>query len=579
MGRRKATGEEQGQQQNEASMTRDQVSTEDLTSQTGHRENEAAANEGTEDARPAWPRRSMSQDAVPMRTLQPLLRAGRAESEHRYQYRQGPEADYEAVCMGQIGLHRGEDNTASNTVLHTHFQETGLNQSEQYSSGSSFQNHARQFREDYQPPQSDRPSRYQSEQNIRNNSYTYDCTRPNHGTSAGLRAPYVRPSWQNRIQNQGNTEWGPAAQARQSRSEFAPERQWSEGERYTRPFIKLPAFTGKEEWKVWINRFEAVAARKRWSEDEKLDELLPRIQGGAGEFVYSQLPGGILNDYGLLVSELNSRYRVVETSRTFAVKFSNRNQRGGETAEEYAAELKRLYDKAHGYRDQRTRQEDLVRRFLDGLQDETARFQVEFNKEPQDIDEAVYHVVNFLQTRQKSANRDFNNDRKVKKFVRRAQSPYNAESADYTSDFEEVSTDGFEEEKLYRVPYSEKKPVNEANSLAQKEQGKKSEVPVQPEKGDNAILLQLMEKIKLLEEAMKTDKSKVKTSSMDSVVCYHCSGTGHYARDCVKRRQGGQDHRNRQNNNNGRGMGYARPMNSGHRNVNRAQNGRENHLN
>ena len=100
-----------------------------------------------------------------------------------------------------------------------------LNQSEQYSSGSSFQNHARQFREDYQPPKSDRPSRYQSEQYIRNNSYTYDCTRPNHGTSAGLRAPYVRPSWQNRIQNQGNIEWGPAAQSRQSRSEFAPERQ------------------------------------------------------------------------------------------------------------------------------------------------------------------------------------------------------------------------------------------------------------------------------------------------------------------------------------------------------------------
>ena len=105
----------------------------------------------------------------------------------------------------------------------------------------------------------------------------------------------------------------------------------------------------------------------------------------------------------------------METSHTFAIKFSNHTQRRGETAEEYAAELKRLYDKAHGYRDQRMCQEDLVRRFLDGLQDETARFQVEFNKEPQDINEAVYHVVNFLQTRQKSANRDFNNDRKVKK--------------------------------------------------------------------------------------------------------------------------------------------------------------------
>ena len=103
----------------------------------------------------------MSQDAVPMRTLQPPLRAGRAESEHRYQYRQGPNADYEAVCRGQIELHRGEDNTASNTVPHTHFQETVLNRSEQYGSGSSFQNHARQYSSDYQPPQLDRPSRYQ----------------------------------------------------------------------------------------------------------------------------------------------------------------------------------------------------------------------------------------------------------------------------------------------------------------------------------------------------------------------------------------------------------------------------------
>ena len=67
------------------------------------------------------------------------------------------------------------------------------------------------------------------------------------------------------------------------------------------------------------------------------------------------------------------------------------------------------------YRDQRMRQEDFVRRFLDCLQDETAWFQVEFNKEPQDTDKAGYHVVNFLQTKQKSANRDFNNERKVKK--------------------------------------------------------------------------------------------------------------------------------------------------------------------
>ncbi|VDI01477.1 Hypothetical predicted protein [Mytilus galloprovincialis] len=57
---------------------------------------------------------------------------------------------------------------------------------------------------------------------------------------------------------------------------------------------KLPAFNGKDDWKVWINRFEAIARRRSWTDEEKLDELLPRIQGEAGDFVFTQLPTGVL---------------------------------------------------------------------------------------------------------------------------------------------------------------------------------------------------------------------------------------------------------------------------------------------
>ena len=209
----------------------------------------------------------------------------------------------------------------------------------QYSFEGGSQSHAGDFGREFLPLQSGGSRRLtppvlflQSEKNFRANTYN-DALRPTRGTSAGLRGPHTRSDWQNHTQNRGNLKWGSMEQTRQPRS-------WAEGERYARPFIKLPAFTGKEEWKVWINCFEAVDSRKGWTQDEKLDELLLRIQGGAGEFVYSQLPSTILNDYSCLVSELNSRYRVMETSRTFAVKFSNRSQRSGETAEEYAAELK-----------------------------------------------------------------------------------------------------------------------------------------------------------------------------------------------------------------------------------------------
>ena len=45
--------------------------------------------------------------------------------------------------------------------------------------------------------------------------------------------------------------------------------------------------------------------------------------------------------------------------------------------EEYTADLKRLYNKAHPSRDHQTR-EELLRRFLDGLSDSQARFHVEY---------------------------------------------------------------------------------------------------------------------------------------------------------------------------------------------------------
>ena len=36
-------------------------------------------------------------------------------------------------------------------------------------------------------------------------------------------------------------------------------------------------------------RFEAIAERRKWSDDVKLDNLLPKLQGRAGDFVFTQL--------------------------------------------------------------------------------------------------------------------------------------------------------------------------------------------------------------------------------------------------------------------------------------------------
>ena len=117
--------------------------------------------------------------------------------------------------------------------------------------------------------------------------------------------------------------------------------QVSQASNYPYSEVKLPPFDGKErkeEWKVWISRFESVAKRRNGNDDTKLDYLLPRLQGRAGDFVFNQLSEEEISCYPTLVKELTSRFNTIETEKTFAAKFSRRMQRHDETAEEYAAD-------------------------------------------------------------------------------------------------------------------------------------------------------------------------------------------------------------------------------------------------
>ena len=106
----------------------------------------------------------------------------------------------------------------------------------------------------------------------------------------------------------------------------------------------------------------------------------------------------MLTDYDELIKELNGRFGVIESSKTNRIKFDRRTQQRGESPEEFAAELKRLYDKAHPTRDSKIKQEDLVSHFLLGLFDEKARIHVELNTDPKTIEEAVLHDVNYSET-------------------------------------------------------------------------------------------------------------------------------------------------------------------------------------
>ena len=276
--------------------------------------------------------------------------------------------------------------------------------------------------------------------------------------------------------------------------------------------IKIPPFTGKENWAVWLAKFEVIANRCGWSEDDKLDSLLPRIEGQASEFVFSQLPPAVLENYYDLTSEMTRRYRVIETSRSFAAKFTRRNQRSGETAEDFAADLKRLYDKAHKHRDRRIRDEDLVRRFLDGLLDQEAKFEVEYHKEPSNIDEAVFHVVNLIQTRNS------------------------------------CKPDRYHKQQIRKTFYDDASDVEESDACwVRRAEGKKNVVEGQ----DNSetkdalqsvkdMMQQLMKRVVKLEET-KDDQGRRPSYNRQDIKCFNCHEMGHFARACPKKHNGPRD--------------------------------------
>ena len=92
------------------------------------------------------------------------------------------------------------------------------------------------------------------------------------------------------------------------------------------------------------------------------------------------------------------RFQTVESERGYRLKWTELKQSPGQSVEELAAHIKWLHDKVYPNRDRKMRKEDLVSKFFEALADSTAKAQVQFIKDPHNIDEVVEYVVNYKDT-------------------------------------------------------------------------------------------------------------------------------------------------------------------------------------
>ncbi len=103
----------------------------------------------------------------------------------------------------------------------------------------------------------------------------------------------------------------------------------------------------------------------------------------------------------------------------------------------------------------------MLRKFLDGLTDERICFHVEYVKEPTDIDEEVYEVVNFLETRRLPGHKESRTpDRRP---TRRAQQKWTDHRDDYKDYSQEESYDTEDSEysggRIARLPPKQRSKV------------------------------------------------------------------------------------------------------------------------
>ena len=167
------------------------------------------------------------------------------------------------------------------------------------------------------------------------------------------------------------------------------------------------------------------------------------------------------------------------------------SQKPGESKQELAAEIKRLYDKAYPNWDREVLHEDLLNLFFGALADDDARQTAEFHKDPMDINEAVDHVVYYHEPgRWPKAN-----DEKQRHYSRQTEVDDSEKDGSFSDEDSQAARVGDKPKKGQRWQ-NKKLRLGNASSASEKQPGiPLQQVPTQAEMDQAKEIQELQEQV------------------------------------------------------------------------------------
>ena len=89
----------------------------------------------------------------------------------------------------------------------------------------------------------------------------------------------------------------------------------------------------------------------------------------------------------------------MHTCKAYQAQWRAIKQTHGQTEQELANKIKEVYEDANPHKDNRTKKEELLSKFLEALADPEQRYAVEYTKDPTSLDEAVEFALLYRQTK------------------------------------------------------------------------------------------------------------------------------------------------------------------------------------